>query len=71
MGNINQVKSHLEISFVDADFQFWSVLLELGDELLGDPLLVLVAVGDEHVVEVAHVLLLNVFPLPALLHQPK
>ena len=70
-GIINQDHAHLEISFVNADFQFRSVLLELGDKLLGDPLLVLVAVGNEHVVEVAHVLFLHVSPLPALLHQPK
>ena len=71
MGKYHSDNSHFEVSLVNANFQFRSVLLQLGDELLGDPLLVILTIGDEHIVETAHVLLLHVPPLPPLLHQPK
>ena len=52
-------------------FQLGVLHLELGDEMLRDPVVLLVAVGDEDVVEAAHVLLVHGAVLPPLLHQPE
>ena len=61
----------LEVPLVYADSQFGILLLQLGYELLGDPVVLLLTVGDEHVVQVRHLLLLKVLVLPSLLHQPE
>ena len=56
---------------MDTRFQLGVLHLELGDELLRDPVVLLVAVGDEDVVEAAQVLLVHGAILPPLLHQPE
>ena len=56
---------------MDTRFQLGVLHLELGDELLRDPVVLLVAVGDEDVVEAAQVLLVHGAVLPPLLHQPE
>ena len=57
-----------EVSLVDANLEFWIFLLEFRNEVLGDPVMLLLAVGDEHVVEVSHVFLAKVLVFPSLFH---
>ena len=52
--------THLEISFVNADSQFWVFLLQFRDKLLGDPVVLLLAVRYEDVIQMCQFLLLKV-----------
>ena len=56
---------------MNADSQFRIFLLQLRDELKSYPVVLLLAVGDEHVVQVSQLLLIVVLVLPSLLHQPE
>ena len=63
--------THLEISFMNADSQFWVFLLQFGDKLLGDPVVLLLAVRYEDVIQMSQLFLLKVLVFPSLLHQPE
>ena len=63
--------THLEISFVNADSQFWVFLLQFWDKLLADPVVLLLAVRYEDIIQISHLFLLKVLVFSSLFHQPK
>ena len=56
---------------MNADSQFWVFLLQFGDKLLGDPVVLLLTVRYEDVIEMCQLFLLKVLVFPSLFHQPE
>ena len=69
--NFEQNVTYLEIPFMNANFKFRIFHLQLWNELSGDPGVVIMTIGDEDIIQVAHVFLFHWLVLPSLLHQPK
>ena len=63
--------THLEISFMNADSKFWIFLFQFWDKLLGHPVVLLLTVRDEDVIQRIQLFLLKVPVFSSLFHQPE
>ena len=57
--NFEQNVTYLEIPFMNANFKFRIFHLQLWNELSGDPGVVIMTIGDEDIIQVAHVFLFH------------